>query len=175
MCGKTDILRDKEFDSLVHASAEPAQTSDSYKPTHGGYPEPRTIGEALSKAADIAVDGAAQLARAELVNKVRAAGIDPPLDIKKQIINGIIAPFYRGQGRVDHVGLLAQLQTNKGSPLTQAELRVWGGVVGIYCADRLVAEIQALPESEQQVQTAKRNNGDDAGDGTTHTVLHCAL
>jgi len=141
MCGKTDILRDKEFDSLVHT--EPAQAAEQTSQ------EPRTIGEALEKAAAIAVDGAAELARAELVNKVRDAGVNPPLDIKKEIINGIIAPFYLGNGKVDHVGLLAQLQANKRAPLTQAELRVWGGVTGIYCADRLADEIQALPVSEQ--------------------------
>lgn len=177
MCDESKVFRDREFDSQVAQAIEQAQ-------------QPKTIGEALDKVANIAIDGAAQLdgrrfaavdfgqiearvanqqtsqaykpthggyptARAEVAARVQAVGPNPTGQQKKDVVISVVADFYLGEGEIDLVGLLAKLEAVKGKPLSPIDLAIWGRVAGLYAADRQIAEIEALPEPQRSQKTAE--------------------
>lgn len=66
---------------------------------------------------------------------------------KGVLVRAIIAPFYIGDGDINHVALLDALESFKGQPLSMIELRVWGTVVGAYCAQKGLEELSAAAKA----------------------------
>lgn len=52
-------------------------------------------------------------------------------------------PYYLGRGQFDHVRFLKDLETVKGRPLTPADLKLYGGAVGIWTGEQATKEAEA--------------------------------
>lgn len=136
-------LSDRAFDSQVAAAV-----AEGY---NGGPVDVSTIGGVIGLGAaqrspiDQARDAYAAIKAAQLGENVGGATVTA--EQKKVLISAVIAPFYIGDGDVDHAALLDALESFKGQPLNMVELRVWGTVVGAYCAQKGVEELSAAAKA----------------------------
>lgn len=51
-------------------------------------------------------------------------------------------PYYLGRGQFDHVRFLKDLETAKGRPLTQADLKLYGSAVGTWTGEQAIKEAE---------------------------------
>lgn len=134
-------LSDRAFDSQVSA--------DYGNRGPVGYVDTQDIGGEIGLGSAVAQQSPIDQARVAYAaikaaqQITRDGGPEQTVEGKQVLISALIAPFYIGDGDVDHLALLDALESFKGQPLNMVELRVWGAVVGAYCAQKGVEELSA--------------------------------
>ena len=77
------------------------------------------------------------------ISKAISAGdIQGARAIATEASKATLGAYYLGRGQFDHVRFLADLEREKGSPLNESELRLFGRAVGNFTGNALADEVQ---------------------------------
>lgn len=154
MCNQHNKLSDRAFDSQVEADSARAQEGSNLGLGASAVP-PKTSELGLHGPAGIAYARPLDQARAAFVAIQERIALEDQEQFsasegeKKALLSALLAPFYKGSGAIDHVGLLSALEEFAGRPLFPHELVIFGALAGRYCAERAHAEFLAAPDSEK--------------------------